>query len=119
MMSKLRVQALSISVDGFVAGPNQSLDNPLGERGEELHKWVFETRGGRKMIGEEGGTEGVDNDYFDIAFANIGAWIMGRNMFGPIRGDWGDEEWKGWWGDNPPYHTSVFVLTHYARKPVE
>jgi dihydrofolate reductase len=118
-MAKLRVQALSMSVDGYIAGPNQSVDNPLGVGGEDLHKWVFETKGGREMIGETGGAEGVDNDYFNIAFENVGANILGRNMFGPIRGDWPDASWKGWWGDNPPYHTPVFVLTHYARKPLE
>jgi dihydrofolate reductase len=118
-MSKLYVRAVSMSVDGYTAGPAQSLDNPLGVRGRELHEWVFATRGGRAMIGEQGGTEGIDNDYFDAGFRNIGASIMGRNMFGPIRGDWGDESWRGWWGDNPPYHHPVFVLTHHPRQPLE
>ena len=118
-MSKLYARALALSVDGYLAGPNQSVDNPLGEGGRELHKWVFETKGGREMIGEQGGSVGIDNDYFSTAFDNIGANIMGRNMFGPIRGDWGDESWNGWWGDDPPYHSPTFVLTHYARKPLE
>ena len=117
-MPKIRVHNFAISLDGYGAGPNQSVDNPLGERGEELHEWVFETRFGRQMMGQEGGEEGVDNDFLVRGFENIGAWIMGRNMFGPIRGPWGDEDWKGWWGDNPPYHCSVFVLTHHPHPPI-
>jgi dihydrofolate reductase len=118
-MPELKVLAMTMSVDGYVAGPNQSIDHGLGEGGENLHKWMLHTRGWKEEIGESGGDEGVDNDYFHASFENIGAFIMGRNMFGPIRGEWGDEEWKGWWGDNPPYHHPVFVLTHYAREPLE
>jgi dihydrofolate reductase len=119
-MSKLRVCCFSISLDGFGAGPNQSRDDPLGVGGEALHEWVFPTRTLQKILfGKEGGTTGPDDDFAARGFENIGAWILGRNMFGPVRGGWGDESWKGWWGDNPPYHTDVFVLTHHARKPVE
>jgi dihydrofolate reductase len=117
-MPKLKVHSYSISLDGYGAGPNQSVDNPLGERGEELHEWVFKTRFWAEMQGQEGGEEGVDNDFLERGFVNIGAWIMGRNMFGPIRGPWGDEDWKGWWGDNPPYHCPVFVLTHHPRPSI-
>ena len=117
-MPKLRVHNFSISLDGYGAGPDQGVDNPLGVGGENLHEWVFQTRGGRQMIGEDGGSEGVDNDFFHAGFDGIGPWIMGRNMFGPIRGDWPDDEWKGWWGPNPPYHHPVFVLTHHARDPI-
>ena len=118
-MAKLRVNNLSMSLDGYVAGPHQSVDEPLGVGGESLHEWIFETAGGRKYIGESGGDEGVDNDFFEHGFDNLGAWIMGRNMFGPIRGEWGDEDWRGWWGPNPPYHCPVFVLTHHAHDPIE
>ena len=118
-MPKLRVLNYAMSLDGFVAGPDQSLDNPLGVGGEELHKWVFETKYGREMIGETGGESGLDDDFIRAGFDGITAWIMGRNMFGPIRGDWGDEEWTGWWGDEPPYHFPVFVLTHHPREPIE
>jgi dihydrofolate reductase len=117
-MPKLRVHNFSISLDGYGAGPDQSLDNPLGVGGEELHEWVFKTRGGRQMLGENGGEEGLDNDIWARGDEGIGATIMGRNMFGPIRGPWGDEEWKGWWGDSPPYHHPVFVLTHHAHEPI-
>src|SRR5207302_3594800 len=117
-MPKLRVHNFAISLDGYGAGPDQSLDNPLGVGGPRLHNWVFKTRGGRQMIGEQGGEEGVDNDFFDRGFEGIGATIMGRNMFGPVRGPWGDEEWKGWWGDDPPYHHPTFVLTHHPRPPI-
>ena len=119
-MAKLRVHNMAISLDGYAAGPDQSLDHPLGVGGARLHEWVFATRAGRRMLGEddEGGVEGVDEELFVRGNENIGATIMGRNMFGPIRGDWGDEEWKGWWGDDPPYHHPVFVLTHYPRPPV-
>jgi dihydrofolate reductase len=117
-MPKLRVHNLCMSLDGYVAGPDQSPDNPLGVGGTQLHEWVFNTRNGRQMIGEEGGEEGADNDFFALGDAGIGATIMGRNMFGPIRCDWGDEEWKGWWGADPPYHHPVFVLTHHARAPI-
>ena len=118
-MGKVRVGAFSISVDGFGAGPDQSLEHPLGLRGKELHQWAFATRTFRTMFGEEGGSSGVDEDYAARSMAGMGAWIMGRNMFGPIRGDWPDDEWKGWWGEEPPYHCPVFVLTHHARAPIE
>lgn len=114
-MPKLRTHILAISLDGYLAGPNQSADNPLGEGGMRLHDWVFETAFGRNMSGEEGGTTGVDDDLLRARDVGIGATIMGRNMFGPIRGPWGDEEWKGWWGDNPPYHHDTFVVTHHPR----
>jgi dihydrofolate reductase len=118
-MSKLRVHNLSISLDGYVAGPSQSRVNPLGEGGEELHEWVFRTAYGLRMQGmEEGGSEGIDNDFMVAGDENVGATIMGRNMFGPIRGEWGPDEWKGWWGDNPPYHHDVFVLTHHAHDDI-
>ncbi|HEX4022756.1 MAG TPA: dihydrofolate reductase family protein [Acidobacteriaceae bacterium] len=115
MMSQVRVGAFSISLDGFGAGPRQALDHPLGVRGTELHAWFFDTVVFQKMYGQSGGTEGIDNDFAAQSFENVGAWILGRNMFGPIRGPWQDDSWKGWWGDNPPYHTPVFVLTHHAR----
>jgi dihydrofolate reductase len=119
-MSKLRVCCFTISLDGFGAGPNQSLDTPLGVGGETLHGWFIPTRTFQKtLFGKEGGTTGPDDDFAARGFENVGAWILGRNMFGPIRGGWGDESWKGWWGDNPPYHSDVFVLTHHARKPLE
>lgn len=117
-MSKVRVAAFSISVDGFGAGPRQDLQNPLGVRGPELHGWFVGTEIFRQMHGQEGGTRGVDNDFGALSFENVGAWILGRNMFGPVRGPWKDESWKGWWGDDPPYHTPVFVLTHHARSPL-
>ena len=118
-MQKLRVESFSISIDGFGAGPDQSLDNPLGIGGEGLHQWFVPTKTFKKNMGEEGGTTGIDNDFASRGFVNIGAWILGRNMFGPIRGPWKDEDWKGWWGDNPPYHVPVFVLTHYKRESLE
>lgn len=114
-MSKVRVAAFSISIDGFGAGPRQDLQNPLGVRGLELHGWHFRTEVFKKMHGESGGNTGIDNDFAVQSFENVGAWILGRNMFGPVRGPWKDDSWKGWWGDNPPYHTPVFVLTHHAR----
>jgi len=117
-MSKLRVQSFSVSLDGYGAGPSQALDHPLGVRGTELMEWFFPTRAFRKRHGLDGGETGVDDTVAEEGFAGIGAWILGRNMFGPIRGPWPDENWKGWWGDSPPYHTPVFVLTHYARAPV-
>jgi dihydrofolate reductase len=119
MMSKVRVAAFSVSLDGFGAGPEQSLENPLGRGGEELHKWFIPTRTFQRTHGKSGGTSGIDDDFAERGFENIGAWIMGRNMFGPVRGEWPDNEWKGWWGEEPPYHTPVFVLTHYPRGPVE
>ncbi len=117
-MSKLRVQSFAISIDGFGAGPGQDLQNPLGIRGAELMDWVLHSRMWRRMHGYEGGEAGVDNEIAEQGFSGIGAWILGRNMFGPIRGPWPDDSWKGWWGDEPPYHTSVFVLTHYPRAPL-
>jgi dihydrofolate reductase len=117
-MSKVRVAAFSISIDGFGAGPRQDLQNPLGVRGTELHGWFFPTEVFRQMQGASGGSTGVDNDVAAQSFENVGAWILGRNMFGPVRGPWQDDSWKGWWGDNPPYHTPVFVLTHHARAPL-
>jgi len=117
-MSKVKVAAFSISLDGFGAGPRQDLQNPLGVRGLELHKWFFPTETFKKMQGQSSGTTGIDNDFAEQSFVNVGAWILGRNMFGPVRGPWKDDSWKGWWGDNPPYHTPVFVLTHHARAPL-
>ncbi len=117
-MSKLRVHNFAISVDGYGAGPLQSLDNPLGVGAQRLHEWVFETRFGRRMIGEEGGAEGIDERFMVAGVTGIGATIIGRNMFGPVRGPWPDQEWKGWWGDEPPYHHPVFVLTRHPRPPL-
>ncbi len=117
-MPKLRVHAFAISLDGYGAGPDQSLENPLGVGGPGLHQWVFPTRTFQKIFGKEGGTTGIDDDFAARGFANVGAWILGRNMFGPIRGPWPDDAWKGWWGDNPPYHTPVFVLTHHPRASI-
>ena len=118
-MSKLRVQSFSVSVDGYGAGPNQDLQNPLGLHGVELMDWFFQTSVWRTMHGMDGAGESViDNEMAAKGFANIGAWILGRNMFGPIRGPWLDENWKGWWGEEPPYHVPVFVLTHHARAPI-
>ena len=115
-MSKLLVKSFSLSLDGYGAGPDQDLNNPLGVRGPELMEWVFPTRMFRKMQGEDGGETGVDNGIAEQGFAGIGAWIIGRNMFGPVRGPWPDEDWKGWWGEEPPYHVPVFVLTHHPRQ---
>lgn len=117
-MSKLRVNAFTLSIDGYGAGPDQDLKEPLGVGGEDLHKWMFGTRTFRNMSGEDDGATDMDDGFVTRSFENIGAWIMGRNMFGPIRGAWKDESWKGWWGDNPPYHVPVFVLTHYPRDPI-
>src|SRR4051812_7792626 len=117
-MLKLRVANFSISLDGYGAGPNQNLDNPLGERGESLHEWVVQTRTFSQLYGDGTGETGVDDDFTARSFENLGAWILGRNMFGPIRGDWPDDSWKGWWGENPPYHVPVFVLTHHPRPPL-
>lgn len=114
-MSRLRVESYSMSLDGYGAGPDQSLENPLGVGGHALHGWAFKTETFQKMFGGESGSTGVDNDFAARGFRNVGAWILGRNMFGPVRGPWPDERWKGWWGENPPYHTQVFVLTHYPR----
>jgi len=117
-MTKLRVACFAVSVDGYGAGPNQDIDNPLGAGGMKLHSWVFPTQTFRRMMGGEGGTTGIDDDFAARGIANLGAWILGRNMFGPIRGPWPDEAWKGWWGPNPPYHVPVFVLTQYPRRPI-
>ena len=117
-MPKLRVQSFAISLDGFGAGPNQDLQSPLGVRGPELMEWFVPTRMWRTILGQDGGETGIDNDVAEQGFAGIGAWILGRNMFGPVRGPWPDESWKGWWGDEPPYHTPVFVLTHHPRAPL-
>jgi len=119
-MTKLRVHAFSVSIDGFGAGPEQSLQNPLGIGGTAVHEWALGTRTFQRVVlGIEGkGTTGVDDDFAVRSFDNLGAWILGRNMFTPSRGAWPDDNWKGWWGDNPPYHTPVFVLTHHARAPL-
>jgi dihydrofolate reductase len=117
-MPKLRVHNFAISLDGYGAGPAQSLEEPLGVGGRLLHEWVFQTRSGRKMFGMDDGDEGVDDRFVAEGDAGIGATIIGRNMFGPIRGPWGDEQWTGWWGDEPPYHHPVFVLTHHPRPSV-
>ncbi|HEU4618677.1 MAG TPA: dihydrofolate reductase family protein [Gammaproteobacteria bacterium] len=117
-MAKLRVSCFSISLDGYGAGPNQSVDKPLGEGGESLHGWFVPTRTFQRMHGKEDGTTGPDDAFAARMPVNVGAWIMGRNMFGPVRGPWPDESWKGWWGDDPPYHCPVFVLTHHERAPV-
>jgi len=119
VMSKVRVAAFSLSVDGFGAGPEQSLNDPLGKRGMELHNWFFRTRTFQQMFGKEEGSTDVDDDYAARGMANFGAFILGRNMFGPIRGEWPDDSWKGWWGNNPPYHTPTYILTHYPRPSIE
>jgi dihydrofolate reductase len=117
---KLRVNCFSLSLDGYGAGPNQSLENPLGEGGVRLPEWFFPTRTFQAMVGgDQPGTTGVDEDFAVRGMANLGAWILGRNMFGPIRGNWPDDQWKGWWGNNPPYHVPVFVLTHHPRASIE
>jgi len=115
---KVRVQSFALSIDGYGAGPDQDLQNPLGVNGPDLMEWFFHSRVWRQMHGLADGETGVDNDMAEQGFVNVGAWILGRNMFGPVRGPWPDESWKGWWGDEPPYHTPVFVLTHHARPPL-
>lgn len=117
-MSKLRVNAFTLSLDGFGAGPDQDLQNPLGVGGEDLHKWMTGTRTFHEMVGKDGGSTDVDDRFTVRSFDNVGAWILGRNMFGPIRGAWPDGNWKGWWGNNPPYHVPTFVLTHHKRDPI-
>ncbi|MFN2197098.1 MAG: dihydrofolate reductase family protein [Anaerolineales bacterium] len=117
-MTKLRVNSFTISIDGYGAGPHQSLENPLGVGGASLHEWMVKTRTFQQISGNEGGTTGKDDEITAQGFDNIGAWILGRNMFGPIRGPWPDDRWKGWWGDTPPYHTPVFVLTHHPRESI-
>ena len=117
--TRLRIASFTISLDGFGAGPDQSLEHPLGVGGASIHKWAFSTRTFQsRVLGSEGGAAGPDDDFAARGFSNVGAWILGRNMFGPIRGPWPDDSWKGWWGDNPPYHTHVFVLTHHARQSI-
>ena len=118
IMTKLVVRAFSLSVDGYGAALEQSLENPFGKGGMVLPQWAFPTRTFQKMFGKEDGETGVDEDFAARSFENIGAWILGRNMFGPVRGPWPDDSWKGWWGDNPVYHTPVFILTHHARAPL-
>ena len=118
-MGQVRVESFAISLDGYGAGPYQDINNGLGVGGEDLHQWFIPTRTFQRTHGAGEGTTGVDDDFAARGFRNIGAWILGRNMFGPIRGSWPDLNWKGWWGDNPPYHVPVFVLTHHARPPVE
>ncbi len=119
MMPKLRVQSFAVSLDGYGAGPGQDREHPLGVRGPELFEWFFTTRTWRRMHGHNDGETGVDDGIAEQGFAGIGAWILGRNMFGPVRGPWPDESWRGWWGDEPPYHTPVFVLTHHPRAPLK
>ena len=118
-MTKLRIHGFSVSLDGYGAGPGQDLDHPLGVGGTQLHEWVYPTRTFQAIFGSGDGTIGIDDDFAARGFEGIGAWILGRNMFGPPRGPWADDQWKGWWGDNPPYHAPVFVLTHHARPPIE
>jgi dihydrofolate reductase len=119
-MTRVRVESFTISIDGYGAGPNQELENPLGVGGTELHQWLFPTRTFQRMLfGKEGGATGVDDDFAARGFENVGAWILGRNMFSPSRGPWLDMTWKGWWGDNPPYHVPTFILTHHARPSIE
>lgn len=117
-MSRVCVRAFSLSLDGFGAGTEQSLADPLGVNGMALHEWAFKTRTFRTIHGQEGGETGTDDEFAAQSFENLGAWILGRNMFGPVRGPWPDETWQGWWGGNPPYHVPVFVLTHYSRPPL-
>jgi dihydrofolate reductase len=118
-MTKVKVAGFGVSIDGFGAGIDQSMDNPLGVRGPELFQWFFPTRFFCQMLGKEGGETGLDDDFAQRAMRGFGAFILGRNMFGPVRGEWPDDEWKGWWGDNPPYHAPTFVLTHYPRASIE
>ena len=118
-MSRLRVLCFSLSIDGFAAGPRQDLANPMGVDGMDLHQWVLPTRTmQRALFGADQGTTGTDDEFAARGFEKVGAWILGRNMFGPLRGPWPDEQWQGWWGENPPFHTPVFVLTHHARPPI-
>jgi dihydrofolate reductase len=118
-MTRVRVHNFTISLDGYGAGPSQTLENPLGVGGETLHKWFIPTRAFQQMHGGTEGTTGVDDEIASRFGEGVGAWIMGRNMYGPIRGPWSDESWRGWWGENPPYHGPVFVLTHHAHAPIE
>lgn len=119
-MTQVRVESFTISLDGYGAGLGQDINNPLGKGGTELHQWAFPTRTfQQKLFGNKDGTTGIDDDFAARGFKNIGAWIMGRNMFSPIRGSWPDMNWKGWWGDNPPYHVPVFILTHHTRPDIQ
>ncbi|WP_076591392.1 dihydrofolate reductase family protein [Herminiimonas arsenitoxidans] len=118
-MTRVRVEGFTISLDGYGAGPDQDIDHPLGVGGTDLHQWLIPTRTFQQIHGAGDGTTGVDDDFAARGFKNVGAWILGRNMFGPIRGLWPDMNWKGWWGDNPPYHVPVFVLTHHARPSIQ
>jgi len=117
-MGEVQVSAFSISIDGYGAGAGQSLENPLGVGGRQLHEWAFATRTFRRMFGQDDGSTGVDERFAARSFQNVGAWIIGRNMFGPVRGAWPDDTWKGWWGENPPFHVPVFVLTHHVRESI-
>lgn len=119
-MTRVRVECFTLSLDGYGAGPDQDIDQPLGIGGPELHQWLRSTQTfQRTLFGKEGGTTGVDDDFAARGFRDVGAWILGRNMFGPIRGPWPDLNWQGWWGDTPPYHVPVFILTHHARPSIE
>ena len=118
-MTRVRVENFSISIDGYGAGPGQNLENPLGVGGEDLHRWVIATREWRQMHGKDDGTTGIDNEFAARGTEKFGAWILGRNMFGPERGPWLDMNWEGWWGKNPPYHVPAFVLTHHKRDSIE
>ena len=118
-VTRVRVESFTISLDGYGAGPNQAVDRPLGVGGEALHGWIVSARSWRQMHGMQGGATGIDDDFAARGTRNVGAWILGRNMFGPIRGPWPDMNWKGWWGDDPPYHVPVFILTHHARPPIQ
>ena len=118
-MTKLRVNSFAVSLDGYGAGPDQSLDDPLGRGGTALHEWFYPTRTFRRMFSDGDGTTGVDDDFAARGMENVGAWILGRNMFGPVRGPWPDLTWRGWWGESPPYHVPVFVLTHHPRPQLE
>ena len=118
MMSRLRVHGFAISLDGYGAGPGQDVGNPLGRGGQDLHQWFYPTRTFQRLFGDGEGTAGIDDAFATRGFDNIGAWVLGRNMFGPVRGPWPNETWRGWWGENPPYHVPVFVLTHHPRPPL-
>jgi dihydrofolate reductase len=118
-MSKLRINSFAISLDGYGAGANQDFNNPIGAGGIALHNWVFQTRTWQTMHGKDGGATGIDDDFLSRGLANVGAWIIGRNMFGPLRGPWPDDTWRGWWGNKPPYHCPVFVLTHHPRESIQ
>jgi len=118
-MTRVRVEGFTLSLDGYSAGPDQSLNHPLGIGGTDLHQWLFPTRTLQRALFGKDGTTGVDDDFAARGFQNVGAWILGRNMFGPIRGPWPDNNWKGWWGVSPPYHVPTFILTHHAREPIE